>query len=118
MNRRFNTPNRFPNRTITLKPASKRNLPNPVPFLHPPFSLRVSQLIPYRTRRRVPEPVQRHSRRFNMLLSQLQVLLHLINNRPTTSMNTKMIKRHFKIRQVGFNLPVYDFSSNKINEKQ
>ncbi|MFS7932006.1 hypothetical protein Hanom_Chr04g00362671 [Helianthus anomalus] len=109
----WNRLQRPPHRTVTLKTRPKSNLPYTVPFQNPPLSFGIRQLVPQRTTRRVPEPVQRHPRRLQMPLRQIQILLNLIQHCPPTGMNAKMLKRKFKIRNIRLHFHLKHFSLNK-----
>ncbi|GER46908.1 histone H2A, partial [Striga asiatica] len=108
----------FPNSTVALKSRTKRNLPCPVPSLHPPFRFHIRQLIPKRTARRITKPIQSHPRRLHMPFRKLQILLQLIQHSPPTRMYTKMLKRKFKIRYVRLHLLFKHLSPNQSRQEQ
>lgn len=108
----------YPNSTVTLKSAPKRYLPNPIPFLHSPFGLYIRQFIPQTRRRRVAESMQSHSRSFHMFRRKPQILLQFINNCSTAGVYAKMLKGHFKIRDVGFDFRIEDFPADQAEKKE
>jgi len=108
----------FPHRTVTLKATPERNLPHSVPLSHPPLRLRVSQLVPNRTRRGVPEPVQRHPGSLHVQRQKLQILLQLINNGPSTGVNAEMVKRELEIRDVRLHLRVEKLFHDKCEKEK
>ncbi|PON78597.1 hypothetical protein PanWU01x14_018550 [Parasponia andersonii] len=103
---RFDGPITLPNSAVALKPTPERNLPNPVPFLHPPLGLDVAQLVPERGRRRVAEAVQRHPGGLAVLRRQLQVLLQLIDHGPPASVDAEVLERLLEVRDVRLPLGV------------
>ncbi|PON95928.1 LOW QUALITY PROTEIN: hypothetical protein TorRG33x02_081760 [Trema orientale] len=102
---RFDGPITLPNSAVALKPTPERNLPNPVPFLHPPLGLDVAQLVPERGRR-VAEAVQRHPGGLAVLRRQLQVLLKFVDHGPPASVDAEVLERLLEVRDIRLPLGV------------
>lgn len=81
-----------PNHTVALEARAKCELPNTVSSSNTLLCFHVSQLIPNAAARGVAKAMQRHSRRFDVLVTQFQVPLKLIKNGLACSMHTKVLK--------------------------
>lgn len=118
MPRRLHIAQGFPHRAIALKPAPERDLPNPIPLLHPPFRLRVPQLVPNRARRSIPKPMQSHPRGLHVLLRELQILLQFIDHRPPSRVYAEMLKRQLKIRYIRLHFRIQQLPPYKRREEK
>ncbi|RXH92939.1 hypothetical protein DVH24_011963 [Malus domestica] len=113
-----NRPEGPPNRAITLKTRPESNLPNPVTPPDPALGLRVRQLVPQRTARRVAEPVQGHPRRLHVPLSELKILLQLVQDGASTRVYAEVLERELEVRNVRFDLRLENLLPNQRYEKQ
>ncbi|CAH1425912.1 unnamed protein product [Lactuca virosa] len=91
MVRRFEQP---PRPRCCIEPASEGDLPTRFPF----FILPLASVRPIRTKSSLmtgSRTGQRHPGRFNVLLRQLQILLHFVDHHPPSRrrVDAEMIKR-------------------------
>ena len=95
----------LPDGAVALETRPEGDLPHPVPLPHPPLRLRVRQLVPQGAARRVAEAVQRHPRRLHVPLTELEILLQLVQHRPPTRVDAEMLERQLEVRDVWLHPP-------------
>nr|GMD24053.1 Os03g0383100 [Ipomoea batatas]GME17374.1 Os03g0383100 [Ipomoea batatas] len=84
-------PNHLPQATVALKPRPEADHENPVAFLEPLLGLHVAQNVPKATSRGVAEPVERHSRRLEIVLAQVQILPDPVDHRLPARVQAEMV---------------------------
>ena len=84
-------PERPPDGAVALEAGAENNLPDAVPLLDSALHLRVGELVPERAAGRVPEAVERHARRLQVPLRQLQLLLDLVEHTAPPRVDAKVV---------------------------
>ncbi|KAF4366511.1 hypothetical protein F8388_003749 [Cannabis sativa] len=93
-----NGPEGFPNGTVTFETRPESDLPDPIAPGNPTLCLCVGQFVPERATGRVPKSVECHPRGFHVPLTELHVLLQLVQYGPPAGVNAEMLESQLEIR--------------------
>ncbi|KAH0468568.1 hypothetical protein IEQ34_003601 [Dendrobium chrysotoxum] len=90
--RSVDRPDAAPNCAVTLKPAAEADHPNPIAFPHPAFGLHIRQLVPQRTARRIPEPMESHPRGLDVPRLKPEAALKLVDDGAAAGVDAEVIE--------------------------
>ena len=94
-------PHCTPDRAVALEPRPERELPDLVAAPDSPFGLQVRKLIPNAAARSVPESVQHSAGRLHVAVSELQVLLKLVEHDLAGRVDAEVLECEFVVGNVG-----------------
>ncbi|CAA7397161.1 unnamed protein product [Spirodela intermedia] len=107
-----------PDGAVALEAGAEGDLPGSVPLLDPPFALGVGQLVPEGAARGVPEAVERHARRLQVPVRQVQVLLDLVQHGTPSGVDAEVLEGQLEVRDVGLDLHLEELLPHQGREEE